>query len=138
MEYFVGAAITVMAFAVINLVLRKNNNNEDPIRITYSQSHIYELMRPFINMVGPIEDDVKRQSINYLKNIYMRVMIVKDKAYWIKDNIFYVADVVNGEVNKENARAVDTMAMSKVELDEMLFIVEKLREDDNDSRGSGQ
>ena len=138
MEYFVGAAITLMAFAVINIVLKKNGTEDGSLRITYSQSHVYELMKPFIDMVGPIEDNTKRQSTNYLKNIYMKVMIVNNKAYWIKDNIFYVADVVEGEVNKENARAVDTMAMSKVELDEMLFIVEKLREEDNDSRDSGK
>lgn len=138
MEYFVGAVITVIAFAVVNLLLNKNKVEDDSLKITYSQSHVYELMRPFIQMVGPIEEDVKRQSTNYLKNVYMRIMIVKDKAYWIKDNAFYVADVVDGEVTKENARVVDTMNMDKVELDEMLFIVEKLREDDNDSRGSGQ
>lgn len=138
MEYFVGAVITVIAFAVVNLLLNKNKVEDDSLKITYSQSHVYELMRPFIQMVGPIEEDVKRQSTNYLKNVYMRIMIVKDKAYWIKDNAFYVADVVDGEVTKENARVVDTMNMDRVELDEMLFIVEKLREDDNDSRGSGQ
>lgn len=138
MEYFVGAIITVIAFAVVNLLLNKNKVEDDSLKITYSQSHVYELMRPFIEMVGPIEENVKRQSTNYLKNVYMRIMIVKDKAYWIKDNAFYVADVVDGEVTKENARVVDTMNMDKVELDEMLFIVEKLREDDNDSRGSGQ
>jgi hypothetical protein len=68
----------------------------------------------------------------------MKIMIVKDRAYWIKDNTFYVATVVDGQVNKETAKEVDTMAMSKVELDEMMFIVEKLREDNNDSRGPGK
>lgn len=138
MEYFVGAVITVIAFAVVNFLLNKNKTEDKSLQITYSQSHVYELMRPLIQMVGHIEEGVERQSTNYLKNVYMRIMIVKDKAYWIKDNAFYVADVVDGEVSKQNARVVDTMNMDKVELDEMLFIVEKLREDNNDSRGSGQ
>lgn len=138
MEYFVGAVITVIAFAVVNFLLNKNKTEDNSLQITYSQSHVYELMRPLIQMVGHIEEGVERQSTNYLKNVYMRIMIVKDKAYWIKDNAFYVADVVDGEVSKQNARVVDTMNMDKVELDEMLFIVEKLREDNNDSRGSGQ
>jgi len=73
-----------------------------------------------------------------LKNSYMKVMVVKNKAYWIKDNTFYVTDVVEGEVVKENAKQVDTMAMDKVELKEIMFIVEKLREDDDDNWSSGK
>jgi len=49
-----------------------------------------------------------------------------------------VTDVVEGEVVKENAKQVDTMAMDKVELKEIMFIVEKLREDDDDNWSSGK
>jgi hypothetical protein len=41
-------------------------------------------------------------------------------------------------INKEAAEQVDTMGMDKVQLDKMLFIMDKLREGINDdSRGSG-
>jgi hypothetical protein len=45
---------------------------------------------------------------------------------------------VDGKVQKETQKEVDTMSMDKVELKEMLFIVEKLREDSDDNWGSGQ
>ena len=139
MEYLIGAAITMIAYIVTNRIAQKQAAGVDQLAsITYTQSYVYEMIRPYLDIVGPLEDDTDRQSVKYLSNVYMKIMIVKDKAYWIKDNIFYVADVIDGQVNKENARAVDTMAMSKVELDEMIFIVEKLREDHNDSRDSGK
>jgi hypothetical protein len=65
--------------------------------------------------------------LNNQKN-QQRMIFTEDKAYWIKDNAFYEAKVVDGEIDKENAKVVDTMAMDKVELDKMIFIVEKLTE----------
>lgn len=142
MEYFVGAAITMLAYTLANLMFRKElkeASDENKFKIKYSQSHVYEMMAPFLDFIRPDAVDTDKQSFKYLKNAYMKIMVVQDKAYWIKDNIFYVSDIVNGEIQKETQRAVDTMNMDKVELDEMIFIVEKLREDeDNDRRGSGQ
>ena len=138
MEYLIGAAITMMAYIITNRLAKKQIPEEESLKINYSQSHIYELMRPYLEMVGPMEEPIKTQSVNYLKNVYMKIMVVNDKAYWIKDNRFMVADIVDGQVDKANSSEVDTMNMDKVELDEMLFIVEKLREGEDDSRGSGK
>lgn len=137
MEYFVGAAITLVVVFVVNRYINKTIPTVRLPAIEYSQSHIYELIKPFLQFVPPPEVGVT-QSTNFLKRTYMKIMVVKDKAYWIKDNTFYVSDVVDGEVSKEGAKAVDTMGMNKVELDEMLFIVEKLREDNDDSRSPGE
>ena len=137
MEYFVGAAITVGVIFFAKRYLTKHVEDVSIGPIEYSQTHVYELVKPFIQQLPPPEIS-DTQAANFLKQTYMRIMVVNNKAYWIKDNIFYVANVVDGNVDKANATAVDTMAMSKVELDEMLFIVEKLREDSDDSRGSGQ
>jgi hypothetical protein len=139
MEYFVGAAITMIVYMISNKMIRKEvKKEENALKITYNQSHIYQMMAPYLELAPPLENFTPRQSQNFLDNAYMKVMIVNGKAYWIKDNVFYVADVVNGEVNKEGAKKVDTMAMDKVELNEMMFIVEKLREDKDDNRGSGK
>jgi hypothetical protein len=139
MEYFVGAAITMMVYVVANRIIKKESQkDEDILKITYSQSHIYELMAPYLDLAPPPEEFQPRQSSQFLKNSYIKIMIVKNKAYWIKDNTFYVADVVGGQVVKEGAKKVDTMAMSKVELNEMLFIIEKLREDGNDNWSTGK
>ena len=68
----------------------------------------------------------------------VKVIILDQQAYWIKDNIFYKAPLVNQLIDKDSAEQVDTSDMNKVQLDQMLFILDKLREGINDdSRGSG-
>lgn len=142
MEYFVGALITMMAYILTSKMFRKelieSEAKDNQVRLKYSQSHVYEMMRPYLDFVSPVSEDKKTQTNSYLKNSYMKIMVVKDKAYWIKDNRFMVANIIDGEIDKSNSEEVDTMNMDKVELDEMLFIVEKLREGEDDSRGSGQ
>jgi hypothetical protein len=134
LEYFVGAAITLVVYMTTNAFLRKELNKDTSIsKIQYSQSHIYSLMAPYLDFAIPEDYYKPSQSINFLKDSYMKVMIVKDKAYWIKNNTFFVADVIDGEVVKEKAKQVDTMSMDKVQLNEIMFIVEKLREDGNDN-----
>jgi hypothetical protein len=67
----------------------------------------------------------------------IKVIIFDNDAYWIKDNIFYKAPLVDQLIDKESAEKVDTIHMDKVQLDKMLFIMDKLREGiDDDSRGS--
>ena len=67
----------------------------------------------------------------------VRVIIVENEAYWVKDNAFYTAPLVNDLIHKDYAVQVDTTHMDKVQLDKMLFILDKLREGvSDDSRGS--
>ena len=109
-----------------------------PEFLKYSQSYAHQLMAPYL----PTNKDLARiqgrttQSRRHDSNSHLRVLISKDKAYWIKNNAFYTADVESGEVVKETTRRVDTMGMDKVQLDEMVFIVDQLTrglEDDSSS-----
>jgi hypothetical protein len=86
------------------------------------------------------KDPVVSQSTIHNDSLYTQVVITKNKAYWIKDNTFIVAPITeDGEIDKEAAQAVDTMAMNKVQLEEMTLIVEELtRGKGYDSRGSGK
>ena len=139
MDFLIGAIVTIICYVVSQKVVAKNISKQESLGvINYSQSHIYELMRPFLEFADIVSPEFSNQSNNYLKNAYLKVMVVSNKAYWIKDNTFYVADVVDGEVKKETTKEVDTMSMNRVELNEMLFIVEKLREESDDYRGSGK
>ena len=80
----------------------------------------------------------KTQSKMHYDKTNVKVIILDNQAYWIKDNIFYKAPIDGQSIDKESAEQVDTMHMDKVQLDKMLFIMDKLREGINDdSRGSG-
>jgi hypothetical protein len=80
----------------------------------------------------------KTQSKMHYDKTNVKVIILDNQAYWIKDNIFYKAPIDGQEIDKESAEQVDTIHMDKVQLDKMLFIMDRLREGiDDDSRGSG-
>jgi hypothetical protein len=83
-----------------------------------------------------LEDQKKRQSSNYAKKAYVRILVFEKKAYWIRDNALYVADFSSGMVDHDTAQRVDTMAMNKVELQKTMMIVEKLREGKDYDTGS--
>jgi hypothetical protein len=80
----------------------------------------------------------KTQSKMHHDKTNVKVIILDNDAYWIKDNIFYKAPLDGQSIDKESAEQVDTIHMDKVQLDKMLFIMDKLREGiSDDSRGSG-
>jgi hypothetical protein len=59
-------------------------------------------------------------------------------AYWIEDNRVYTAKFEDGIIDQENKKTVDMTTIDKVELDKMIFVVERLTEGlSNDSGNSG-
>lgn len=79
--------------------------------------------------------NTKSQSKNQYNKTNIKVIIVDGQAYWIKDNIFYKAPLVDHLIDKESATQVDTTEMNKVQLDQMLFILDKLKEGVDDDSG---
>jgi hypothetical protein len=140
LEFILGALTTIFIIVVANRILRVPIAKMQNARIRYSQSHVYSLISPILDYVPDLPKDIPtRQSNNFMKDSYTRVLILDDNAYWIKDQALYTAEIMDGMVNKETTRRVDTMTMDKVELDKTMFIVEKLREGlDSDSGGSGK
>ena len=78
----------------------------------------------------PVRQEFKATQafLNDEKN-KQRMIFTENRAYWIKDNAFYQADLLEtGEIDNSTTKVVDTMTMDKVELDKMIFIVQKLTE----------
>jgi hypothetical protein len=98
-------------------------------KIIYRQSHIFSLIAPAIPYMPAAKMLKPTQSfLNDEKN-KQRMIFTEDKAYWIKNNAFYEAALLeNGEIDNSTTKVVDTMTMDKVELDKMIFIVQKLTE----------
>ena len=82
-----------------------------------------------------IPERIETQASKYHDSSQTRILFTEQHAYWIKDNSVYRADVVEGAILNESAKPLDIMSMDKVELDEMMFIIETLTEgSDNDYR----
>lgn len=69
----------------------------------------------------------------------IKVLVMGNQAYWVSDNIFYVAKALDGEVIPNTARPVDIESMSKRDIDKMLFILDNLKngKEKNDSSSTG-
>ena len=130
MDFLLGTVTTTLVlFIFIVFLINKRNKREPFFLIKYSQSHIHRILSPLLPQVDQISkiSNKNSQSSKHLKNTNVRVLIVEGKAYWTKNNVFYVSSIVDGDIDKDNAQVVDTMGMSKVELDKMLFIIDQLR-----------
>lgn len=140
MEFFLGSVFTLVLISVIRSLILKSNvlNDNAPMRIFYSQSYVHSLVGQRVaDLIYPPEPK-RTQSRELIPKNSIRVIFADNYAYWIKDNKFYQAVVVNGEIDNSTTKVVDTMGMSKVELDKMFFIVQKLTEGKNhDGRNPG-
>lgn len=136
-KYFLGSLITIFAMYVYAKLFYKEQQNIKKINIyKYSQSNIHHIVSPFINQNNLIKPQRSTQTRKHYDKTNLRVIIVGDEAYWIKDNIFYTAQMTNEGVDKDTTTVVDTMGMDKVQLDKMLFIIDQLRDGKKDDSGS--
>lgn len=138
MEYLVGSLTTFILLVLIGKNTMKNKRVSEKISLKYSQTHIFEIVKPLLPLGALTKKIVNTQSLNHEQKTSIKVIIMGNQAFWIKDNIFYVADMDGHHIDKDTTRRVDTMAMDKVELDKMLFIMDQLRDRKiNDSGSSG-
>jgi hypothetical protein len=140
MEYFLGALLTILTLIFAAKVLLKNVDQNKVPSISYTQSYTHDLISPLLppgGFLGAYKPLVSQAQKHHEKT-NIRVLFVGNKAYWISNNQFMVAEAENGIVLNDTATRVDTMTMDSVELDKMVFIVDKLTEGiNNDSGDSG-
>lgn len=125
MEYFIGSIITLFAIGIMAFVIKHEFKKNNSLTIKYSQSNVFEIIKHLIpkNMQYDVPET---QSTKHHDSIFVKIFVLDDKAYWIKENTFYSADYINGEVDESTTTPVDTMAMDKVQLKKMIFIIENL------------
>ena len=129
----IGITITMLLLFYIYMLRNKLKNNK-PVIISQSMlQYRYSNGKAKSRKLKP----GSQSRIHYDKT-NVKVIILDNNAYWIKDNIFYRAPLVNKMIEKESTEQVDTMGMDKIQLDKMLFIMDKLREGmSDDSRSTG-
>jgi hypothetical protein len=137
MEYALTAVLTFIASWFILRVIRKKAQKGFS-KTLYSQSDMHRLLKYFFSLnitndKKPISQLTKRRERDMI-----RVIVMGDLAYWVSDNIFYVAEAINGEVIPQTAEPVDTNSMTRKDLDKMLFILDSLKNGNkNDSSSAG-
>ena len=129
----IGTTVTLLLFFYVYILRNGVKNKKETI---ISQSMLQYRYSKRKNNSRRLK--TSSQSKTHYDKTNIKVIIFDNNAYWIKDNIFYRAPLVNQLIDKDSAEQVDTIHMDKVQLDKMLFIMDKLREGiKDDSRGSG-
>jgi hypothetical protein len=129
MNYFIYSLISVLTFLSLSFIIsymkrKYSQGNGEFIR--YSQSHIHSIIKDYIpRPTRPLVD--RSQSLNHETKQHVKVIITEDKAYWIMNNNFYSANVVEGSIDKDSTSVVDTFSLDQEELDKMLFILDQLK-----------
>jgi hypothetical protein len=97
-----------------------------------------EIIKPLLPPQETKKINKNTQAYKHEEKTNVRVIILDDQAFWIKDNLFYTADFFENIIDKDSTTVVDIMSMDQVQLDKMLFIIDQLRDGkDNDSSSSG-
>lgn len=140
MDYLLGSIVTLLTIAAVIFFVRRVASTNKIVYASYSQSQLHSLIFPLLYDEITMTIEPVTQASKHYDSMYTKILFIKNKAYWIKDNSFYVADLdEDGQVNPDSAKVVDTMAMNKVQLDEAMLIVEELtRGSGHDSRNTGK
>jgi hypothetical protein len=137
MEYIFIVGLTLIIGLTIIVLMRKKAK-KDFSKVLYSQSDMHRLLKYFFSLQLNINEKTESQLTKRVEKSMIRVIVVGNSAYWVSDNIFYVADAVDGQVIPETAEPVDTNRMSRKDLDKMLFILDSLKNGKkNDSSSAG-
>ena len=102
---------------------------------TYRQSDMHYMLKKFFD-IDVSKSIVISQSRKRKEKKNIKVLILGKDAYWVIDNIFYVGQALNGKVQPETGTPIDTSNMSKEKVEQMLFILDSLKNGNKDDSGS--
>ena len=137
MDYIFIVCLTFMFNWFILKVIKKSARKSFS-KTLYSQSDIHSLLKYFFSLEITNNEKPSSQLTKRREKGMIKVIVMGNLAYWVSDNIFYVAEAVDGEVIPETAEPVDTNSMSRRDLDKMLFILDSLKNGKkNDSSSAG-
>ena len=140
MEFIAGSLITFIGIAILRYATDKIiGSKEFKVKLKASQSYNHKMFAPLLLNIQD-RRPTDSQSVRHREANRTKIAFTDSAAYWIKDNTVYVADLdpTTGMIIEESTKEVDIMGMDKVQLDEMMFIIEQLTEgQSNDSWSSG-
>lgn len=138
MDFILGAALSMLCTFVTYKFLMPYVKNRK-VELFYKQSDVFETIKPALPILNELREIPETQASKYFDSKYtVKVMMFENQAYWIKDNSVFVADIVDGNVDKSGAKVIDTMAMDKVQLDRLSFIIETLTKGRSNDSGNSR
>lgn len=138
MEFFLGFLVTVITLYVFSRVYKRNSDARQPIKIRSGQSQKFEITKySYFPLYQPVRSR-QAQSYKYQDRTMTKVLVLENKAYWIQPNGLHTANVINGVLDQESTKIVDTMAMDDVELKQIIYVIDQLSEGKPDDTGNSR
>ena len=131
MLILLAISLTLIAVCSIIIIAVKGKKKYFT-KVEYTQSDIHRIVKNFLPKDLFEKPKQLSQARKHLQNNTVRVLILEDHAYWVHDNMFYMADTFDGLVNPETVRPIDTNNMSNRDIDKMLFILDSLKNGNSD------
>ena len=125
MEFIAGALVAIVSMLVTQRYLIPYIQTRH-LKVSYRQSDIFEAIRPTIPLLRYLNPPKETQASKYEDSHKLKVVVLENQAYWIKNNSVFVAEVVDGNIDQEGAKVIDTMNMDKIQLDRLSVIIDKL------------
>jgi hypothetical protein len=135
MLYVITLGLTIIGSGSIIRITTKYRNKQFN-KILYKQSDLHNIMKHFFSQELLSDKKIYSQLNKYREDKMIKVVIIQDKAYWVSNNKFYVADAIQGNPVQETAKELDTQTMSDKEIKKMLFILDSLNNGETNDRGS--
>jgi hypothetical protein len=137
MEYVFVIGLTLASiWSIIEFNRYKVLKNLKNVR--YSQSDRHQTIINFMPKKINNRQQIESQATKHAGKTMVKIIVIDNKAYWVKDNVFYFADTNNGDIVDVTAKPVEISNMSKQDIDKMLFILDNLRKGNvNDSSSAG-
>ena len=135
MKTILTIVLTILATSSILIIIVKGKRKYFA-KIVYTQSSIHQVIKNLLPRDLFDLPTVNSQARKHVEKNTVKVMIVEGQAYWVHNNMFYVAEALDGFVNAETVKPVDTNNMSKRDIDKMLFILDSLRNGNSDDSSS--
>lgn len=105
-------------------------------KVVGSQTDIHNMTK--ILFEKKINKKKTSQMIQHEERNRIDVLVVDDEAYWISNNVFYKGQIVDGQIDHETTKPINTQDMQEDEINKMLFIIDSLKDGDrNDFGGTG-
>lgn len=125
METFLFGVLTSLTLVAIISISRKRIRMK---RVAFRQSVLHYIISNVAPQTPSFKSRKETQSSKHSMIGKMKFIQAPDnKAYWVENNIFYTADIVNGEFDPSNGKPIDAFNTPKNKLKELLFILDNLR-----------
>lgn len=137
MQIILMVGLTFSIFCFILIIMNKKSKKTFNKKV-YRQSDMHNILKDFFFKTIDNENKFVSQSKILRDKKTTKVVIIDQKAYWVSNNVFYVGDTVDGKVIQETGEPLDTVNMSNLEINKMLFILDNLKNGEaSDSGGTG-